>query len=246
MLKKQPPILSIGADAKTVKGEKLGLRTAVIYLAPWKLSGHNVCACASAGCRKLCLNTAGKGGLNSVQRARKKKTQFLYANREAFLAQLHEEIPAFMRRCRKHGVKPCIRLNGTSDLPWNTAAFGAIPQCYPEVQFYDYTAIPARYASFVDQQGMTNGWIFPRNWHLTWSRKEDNQETTLRFLEKGGTATVVFAVKRGHPLPAKWLGYNVVDGDTHDARFLDPKGVVVGLRAKGKAIGSTSGFVVAV
>ena len=36
-------------------------------------------------------------------------------------------------------------------------------------------------------------------------------------------------------LPATWYGYRVIDGDKHDYRFLDERGVVVGLRAKGEA-----------
>jgi hypothetical protein len=35
----------------------------------------------------------------------------------------------------------------------------------------------------------------------------------------------------------------VIDGDEHDYRPADDKGVIVGLRAKGKAIKDKSGFV---
>ena len=34
-----------------------------------------------------------------------------------------------------------------------------------------------------------------------------------------------------------------INGDEHDLRLLDPKNVVVGLKAKGKAKTDTSGFV---
>ena len=40
------------------------------------------------------------------------------------------------------------------------------------------------------------------------------------------------------------LGYHVIDGDKTDLRFLDDKGVVVGLYAKAKGLNDSSGFVV--
>ncbi len=55
---------------------------------------------------------------------------------------------------------------------------------------------------------------------------------------------VVFACKREDSLPAKWAGRKVIDGDLHDLRFLDGRGRVVGLRAKGPARKDESGFVV--
>jgi hypothetical protein len=39
------------------------------------------------------------------------------------------------------------------------------------------------------------------------------------------------------------MGMSVVDGDADDLRFLDGRGVVVGLKAKGPAKKDTSGFV---
>ena len=44
--------------------------------------------------------------------------------------------------------------------------------------------------------------------------------------------------------PKAGMAFPVMDGDSHDCRFLGPKGVVVGLRAKGVAKGSKSPFVV--
>ena len=43
-------------------------------------------------------------------------------------------------------------------------------------------------------------------------------------------------------MPTSWKGLPVLDGDEYDDRRRDPVGVVVGLRAKGRAIG-TVGFV---
>ena len=57
-------LLSVEADAKTVKGRKKGYLTGIMYLAPFKLSGYQVCPMAEiAGCVGDCLNTAGHGGM---------------------------------------------------------------------------------------------------------------------------------------------------------------------------------------
>jgi hypothetical protein len=45
-------------------------------------------------------------------------------------------------------------------------------------------------------------------------------------------------------IPKSFKGFQVVDGDKDDLRFLDPKGVVVALYAKGKAKQDASGFVI--
>jgi hypothetical protein len=45
-------------------------------------------------------------------------------------------------------------------------------------------------------------------------------------------------------VPKTWQGWPVVNGDETDLRFLDPQGVIVGLKAKGKARKDESGFVV--
>jgi hypothetical protein len=59
-------------------------------------------------------------------------------------------------------------------------------------------------------------------------------------LANGANVAVVFRTSK---YPEKFLGVPVVDGDENDLRFLDPKNVVVGLYAKGKARKDTSGFV---
>jgi hypothetical protein len=44
-------------------------------------------------------------------------------------------------------------------------------------------------------------------------------------------------------MPETYMGRTVFNGEDSDLRFLDPKNVVVGLYAKGKAKKDTSGFV---
>ena len=54
-------LLGINTNYKTIKSEKVGVLTGIIYMAPYNLSGKNVCPGASAGCAAACLNTAGPG-----------------------------------------------------------------------------------------------------------------------------------------------------------------------------------------
>jgi hypothetical protein len=225
---KRNGLLTIGGNPKIDKSDEAGFGyfTAILHLSPSRLSGVNLCPSASKGCIEACLNTAGRGRMSYTQTKRLKRSGFLNEDREAFLDQIRRDIRSFVKRCDKLGLRPAIRLNGTSDIIWERTG---IPAEFPTVQFYDYTAIEAR---------MT--WAMPDNYHLTFSRKEDNQDKVLRVLAAGRNAAVVFRDK----LPETWNGYKVIDGTKHDLRFLDEKGVVVGLLAKGDAKHDMSGFVV--
>ena len=227
-------LLGINTNYKTVKSEKVGVLTGIIYMAPYNLSGKNVCPGASAGCAAACLNTAGRGAMGVVQKARLKKTNRFWNDRKQFLNDLVNEITALEKRAAAKGLKAAVRLNGTSDLPYERYKVPGtdknIMQLFPEVQFYDYTKLENR---IVDQQ-------LPANYHLTFSRAEDNDHK-LDAVLKHTSAAVVFS----GDLPETWRGYPVIDGDEHDARFTDAgPGVIIGLTAKGKARHDASGFVV--
>ena len=79
----------------------------------------------------------------------------------------------------------------------------------------------------------------PKNYSLTFSRKENNQDACKRVLSRGGNVAAVF-----RDVPEKWEGKACFDGDASDLRFLDPRGVIVALKAKGKAKQDLSGFVI--
>jgi hypothetical protein len=227
-------------NAKTTKGESLGYLTAILYLAPSALSGRNVCSHASEGCIASCLNLAGMGAFGNVQDARVNKTRAFFANPRAFIEQLAEDIEAAERKARREGLDLCVRLNGTSDLPWENLGGEAgvcLMRRFPHIRFYDYTKNPARARAFLAGR-------LPANYSLTFSRSECNGETALELARAGANVAVVFACKREDALPAKWAGRKVIDGDLHDLRFLDGRGRVVGLRAKGPARKDESGFVV--
>ena len=222
------------ANTKTMKGEKLGFRTYIMHLAPSTLSGYQVCPMASPGCASACLNLSGMGRFSNVQKARIAKTKLFFEDRGLFMFKLLKEIRAAIRSSQKAGLTPVFRLNGTSDIRWETISVFAdgfwhnnIMDAFPSVQFYDYTKIPNRRD-------------IPANYHLTFSRSEMNELEALQVLSSGTmNVAVVF-----DELPVKWAGVKVVDGTETDLRFLDDRAVVVGLKANGKAKKDQTGFTV--
>lgn len=220
---------------KTRKGEKSGWKTYGIHLSPAKLSGFNVCQFASKGCAEACLNTAGRGAMSSVQKARIAKTRLFFQDKAKFTEMLWEEVAKSIKSAEKHGMKPCFRLNLTSDIPWEKVKRNGITifESFPSVNFYDYTKHATRMSEFLIRR-------FPKNYHLTFSRSEETpNEHLLAFLHSGGNVAVVFSGE----LPKTYLGFPVIDGDNDDLRFLDPSSHVIGLFAKGKAKVDLSGFV---
>jgi hypothetical protein len=228
-------LLACGGDAKTVKGQKLDTDktyvTGIMYLAPHKLSGVNVCPMAEqAGCVEGCLNSAGMGKFSNVQKARIAKTAWFNLDPVGFVDALKRDIDRFASWAIRKGLTPTIRLNGTSDIRFER--YG-VPQAFPELTFYDYTKLHNR-------KGL------PGNYSLTWSYSEASKTYSARLgdvIKSGMNAAAVFkSPSKG--LPRAYKGIPVIDGDKHDLRFLDPQGVIVGLKAKGKAVYDQSGFVI--
>jgi hypothetical protein len=238
-------LLGIGADTKTVKGEKYGYLTGIQYLTPADGSGiANLCPFASPGCKGACLNTAGHGDPrmgNTVQLARLTRTAYWQFQRSAYWTQLIKEIDSLIRRAERKGVIPVVRLNGTSDIVWertHVVIDGVmiapnIMALYPMTQFYDYSKWP------YDKRDE-----LPDNYDLTFSRSEDNHDEAMYNLNMGRNVTVVFDTKKGMALPEAWSGYQVIDADLSDLRFLDDAPVICGLRAKGYGKKDDSGFIV--
>jgi hypothetical protein len=226
---KSKNLLNIDKNAKTVKGQKYGFMTAILYLAPSNQSGFNVCPQASKGCKRACLYTAGHGAYDSVKQGRINITLWYIQERKTFLDKLRKEINAFIKKAKSKGLVPCIRLNGTSDISWENT--GLIDE-FKSIQWYDYTKVYKRALKFV------NGTL-PKNYHITYSLNEDNKKQAFNILKKGGNISVVFRKS----LPTQFNGYKVVNADTNDLRFLDPINSIAGLVAKGKAKKDFSGFV---
>ena len=249
-------LLNIDANAKTVKGQRKGYMTAVLYLSPGNLSGTELCAMSTlAACRVGCLSTAGRGGIaanratftapngdslpdNAIQRARLARTAFFLSDRDGFMAQLVREITAFVARAKRLGLVPVVRLNGTSDIRWEDIPVASKPNVFalfPRIRFYDYTKLPNRRRA-----------IGVRNYHLTFSYSHVPAFAPIvaSAVATYGASVNYAAVFAGKTLPAHFLGRDVINGDDSDLRFLDKPGVVVGLIAKGKARRNPGSFVV--
>lgn len=225
-------LLSKGvSNAKLAKSDKAGkgYLSAILYLAPYTLSGVNLCPKASKGCVKSCLFTSGMARVfPRINIFRIAKSHFYLKNFPAFKVQLIKELHSFVKHCKKLKQKPCVRLNGTSDIVIEKK-LSDIFDMFPEIQFYDYTKIIKRLEK-----------PLPKNYHLTFSRSENNESECIKALSLGFNVAVVFEKK----LPKKYLNHKVVDGDKTDLRFLDKGPVIVGLKAKGKAKKDDTGFVV--
>lgn len=237
-------LLSVG-NPKTLKGMKEGYNTYILHLAPHTLSGHNTCPKATAGCSAACLNTAGRGGMfkkgeftNNIQKARIRKTELFYENRNQFMELLVKDITLAIKQSKRMNLIPVFRLNGTSDISWEKypvqmgeVVYSNIFNAFGFVQFYDYTKVLGRKVSNIS------------NYHLTFSAADGNDLDVLLARKAGYNIATVFGIKKTLPMPDSYMGLPVFNGDESDLRFLDPKQVVVGLYAKGKAKKDTSGFV---
>jgi len=236
------------SNPKLAKNGLQGVYAKPLHLAPASLSGFNLCAMASAGCIAACLHTAG----NPVYMPQKTlsriaKSKAYMTQRKAFMALLTFEIALTVRQAEKKRMQPAIRLNATSDIPFESVAveidgikYANLFTAFPNVEFYDYTAIPKRALKFARGQ-------FPANYHLTFSRKENNDSACHEVLNAGGNVAIVFGSKdtATQESIARAHGFNapLVNADLHDFRPLDGKGVIAALYAKGDAKTDESGFV---
>lgn len=237
-------LLSTG-NPKVLKGMKQGYNTYILHLAPANLSGYETCPKRTAGCSAACLNTAGRGGMfkkgattNVIQEARKRKTRMFFEQRADFLNALVADIELAIKQSAKMNLVPVFRLNGTSDLSFekysvvrNGVEYKNVFEAFPDVQFYDYTKVLGRKISGIS------------NYHLTFSAADGNDTDVQKAIEQGYNVATVFGIKKTVPMPEKYNGLPVFNGDESDLRFLDPKGVIVGLYAKGRAKKDESGFV---
>jgi len=231
--KPQKKLLGSGTY-KMEKSQKYKYLSEILHLAPANIGGVNICPNASPVCIKLCLNTSGRGQMNTVQKSRLNKKFYFLADRLKFLNHLDHEIKLSFERARRKGFKYTVRLNGTSDLPFERYKLENglnLMDNNPQVQFIDYTKVTNR----LDKKNK-----IPKNYSLTYSQAENNLKDVKQILKTKYNIATVFRKK----LPKKWLGRKVINGDISDLRHLeDGKKIIVGLIAKGKAIKNFNGFV---
>ena len=224
-------LLNVNKNVKTIKNLKVGHLTGILYLASGNISGYEVCPARSKGCFKGCLfNSGGFQRFAKVRQGAINKTKRFFEDRENFMNQLVLEIASLRRKAEREGLKPSIRLNGTSDIKFESITVADtgknLMEIFPDVLFYDYTKLSGRKT--------------PKNYTLTFSRSEINDRVCKRMLKQGHNVSVVFQKE----LPATFWGYPVIDGDAYDARPEDKKGVIVGLIAKGTGRKDDTGFVI--
>lgn len=245
---KRKLVLSMGNDAKTVKGEKLGYLTGILYLAPAMQSGTQMCPMAAvAGCEKACLFKAGRGTFNSVEQARLAKTKRFVTDRAEFMLDVVYSIEAVIRKAQRLALIPLVRLNGTSDNRWesipvvrnmgtkkapNLVTFPHVFAAFPDVQFYDYTKLSNRRIQGIANYDLT----------FSYSGLPGYQPHVQKAIAQGMRMAVVFRYQRD--IPETFMGLPVVPGDDSDVRHEEPQAHVVALYAKGPAVRDHSGFVV--
>jgi len=231
----------IGNNFKCKKGEKRGVLTAVAHLAPAKESGYNVCPFATS-CPDTCIKKTGRMVSKAARIARISRTVFFKMFQEEFFDQLRMELDRHIWLAKVKDMTPAVRLNGTSDVPWED--YGIIQE-YEGIQWYDYTKYPLE---------LRNP---PSNYHLTYSVSEepDSVGRALEYLAQGHTAAIVVQSMEGNTRGTAiraadgliergdLFGFPTVSGDETDVRFWDPPGHWVVLHAKGPAARDTTGFV---
>jgi hypothetical protein len=223
-----PPWRLLSSSAKIDKCETVGVLARVLYLTPGIF-----CPGATQGCRQSCLgHTSGRMHFQTHINARDARAALFLEQPRLFLKRLRAELTLLETDALQYGLLPAVRLNGTSDLSWERLCPELFAD-YPDLQFFDYTKLHHRMLDFLEC-------TFPANYHLTFSVDAHNTEKAIDVLNRGGNVAAIFWPE----LPETWWGFPVINGDTHDARFLDPAGVVVGLTAKGLARVDVHGFTI--
>lgn len=200
-----------------------GVRITGLSLAPHTVAGFKtVCPYSTPECRANCLGTeTGQNVFKNALNAKINRTRMFFDDPGAFKEQLHAEINLANKAAHRAGEQLAVRLNVYSDVKWEVE-FPELFYSFGDVQFYDYTKIPRRFE-------------LPLNYHLTYSYSgtEKSKDAASEYIANGNSIAVVFPTRKGQPLPGRWEGVQVVDGDLNDYRPADPSPCVVGLRFKG-------------
>lgn len=220
---------NVNSSAKLMHSQIISHQyTYILYLAPAKTSGYNVCSHSTPECRLGCLATSGRAGMeimsgdDRIKNARIKKTRLFYEEPEFFMNWLIAEILQAKAKAEKDGFFFSVRLNGTSDIDWQNVKMNgqSIFEMYPNILFYDYTK---NVSKFINK---------PDNYHLTLSYTGRNWHLCEVILKQGHNVAMVFNVKHESELPTQFANYQVINGDLTDFRIDDAKGIIVGLKWK--------------
>jgi hypothetical protein len=200
---------------------------------------RNVCRWSTPGCRAACLGNAGHLGIQggSASRAMLARYVMLCLFPDMFWLIVDHEIGLHKRRVGKCGKTLVVRINGTSDLmvPEEARVDGeSILDRHPDVKFQDYTKRPLTWS----------GWSA---WYTNYYVVRSITERDGPNPEHDGNYVVPVDLPRGAPLPKRYMGRRVIDGDVHDLRCADRQGqFAVLVRVKKRTDGvhaDTHGFI---
>jgi hypothetical protein len=247
----------LGSSMKVEMGESAGVLSTVLYLSPADeafADNRTLCPFATT-CADVCLgHSSGQLAFDHARNARTWKTTLFMGDRDLFARLIMLESISHVRKARRLGMTPAIRVDGSSDTGFGAKLAHALWESgFKDARVYDYTKVEQRAIKWA------RGGFTP-NYHVTFSRSGDNEQSVQNVLNAGGNVAAVFSAKPGRknrkaePLPDTYKGSAIIDGDyLHgDARFLDPRserGTVVGLRfkqnkARTKAIANAGAFVI--
>jgi hypothetical protein len=227
-------LLGIDSSAKTVKNQKKGYLSGILYLAAADNVGVNICPSATDGCKKACLFFTGRASMISkgqnismVNKSRFLKTALFFANRQFFMDWLFSEIESLIRKANRENVIPVVRLNGTSDINLKTfknTKGELILDKFSDIQFYDYTKMSSQLKNVTDNY----------NYDVTFSYGGfSNLFQVFEAATNGNRISVPFVKEQfGGQFPNTFLGLPVINGDENDLTFLAPKNSVYGLKVK--------------
>ena len=223
----------LAGGSSNTKMDKNEVPTLGLSMTPHKELGMelgNVCPWATT-CIDSCLGPhSGRGFDKAVQRARLARRCLWLFGRKVFLSMLEGELETHNRTAQVLGQTWLCRLNVYSDILWER--FVDLAK-FDSIAFYDYTKAPI--------EARPN---LPSNYWVTYSfdGTDRGRSRAVEYLQAGRNVAVVFfevgafcgkgALNQN--IPHQWEGFPVVNGDKTDDRNTDPKGVVVGLRLKGR------------
>lgn len=203
------------SNTKTAKNS---MSTYYLSLQPTDLNSkkENLCKFSTKECRTACLQFAGRQSFSNVVQSRSRKTEFFVNEKDKFVNKLYSELVTLDNKSNKVAV----RLNLLSDIDWDKEfrRLGHDMSLLKNIQFYDYTK---------DHNKVILNSL--PNYNLTLSFSGHNWKY-CDYVLKNKIANVAAVFK--NTLPLVWQGYNIINGDESDERFLDNKGVIVGLKYK--------------
>ena len=226
-----------------------------LSLAPHFISGFNTCSSFSGECASSCLMFTGMGqkfmvasdGKHKVAIARIVRTILWFKFKDQFKAKLLREIENKAKLLKSKNVDMAFRPNVFSEIKFEKLFPELFTLCEKlSISVYDYVK---------DIKRITNNPI--KNYNMTFSLSENNALFIPTALKYGCNIAVVSDIplnknkdrtyKFNPPkyLEIEGIKLETIDGDQHDARFLDLKqNCFVVLRGKGQTIrkGKTGGF----